>query len=233
MTEALLSAKDVSCQFDGKTTIFSGISFDVNPGDILVLSGKSGSGKTTLLKCLAHLNLYGGKILYRGKPPTEYGGIPVYRTHVLYVPQRPSLLPSNPRAFLNTVLNFNARKGKNAPPDPDRPVDIAESWGIDPELWDRDWASLSGGEAQRIALSVAVGLGMAEILLLDEPTSALDAETSALVEKELTSAIKSHGSNIKALIWITHSEEQGKRVGTRALHMESGHVESVGAENHV
>lgn len=66
-----------------------------------------------------------------------------------------------------------------------------------------------------------------------EPTSALDAETSAIVEKQLVDAVKSHDSNIKALVWITHSEEQGKRVGTRALHMESGHVDAVESENHV
>jgi ABC-type dipeptide/oligopeptide/nickel transport system ATPase subunit len=46
-------------------------------------------------------------------------------------------------------------------------VDVAKGWGIDPELWDREWSSLSGGESQRIALAIAVGLDAAEVLLLD------------------------------------------------------------------
>lgn len=46
-------------------------------------------------------------------------------------------------------------------------MEVASAWGIDEELWDRDWSNLSGGEAQRIALAIAVGLNAAEILLLD------------------------------------------------------------------
>lgn len=45
--------------------------------------------------------------------------------------------------------------------------EVASEWGIDDELWERPWATLSGGEAQRIALSVSVGLDCADILLLD------------------------------------------------------------------
>ena len=44
---------------------------------------------------------------------------------------------------------------------------MAREWGIDEELWDRNWGELSGGEAQRIALATGVGLRNAEILLLD------------------------------------------------------------------
>lgn len=46
-------------------------------------------------------------------------------------------------------------------------MQVAEEWGIDEELWDRPWTSLSGGESQRIALAVAIGLPGSEVLLLD------------------------------------------------------------------
>lgn len=48
-----------------------------------------------------------------------------------------------------------------------KPFEVGNAWGIDEELWDRNWGNLSGGESQRIALAAAVGLGNAEILLLD------------------------------------------------------------------
>ena len=48
-----------------------------------------------------------------------------------------------------------------------RAMDVASEWGVDGDLWDRDWVDLSGGEAQRISLAAAIGLNMAEILLLD------------------------------------------------------------------
>lgn len=57
-----------------------------------------------------------------------------------------------------------------------------------------------------------------------EPTSALDPDTSARVENYLKSEIKAAGSNLKALVWVTHSEEQGRRVGTRFIQLSAGGI---------
>ncbi|KIP09513.1 hypothetical protein PHLGIDRAFT_102729 [Phlebiopsis gigantea 11061_1 CR5-6] len=243
--EPLIKLKNVGCSKAPGQPIFSNVSLTVNAGDVIVLQGKSGSGKTTLLKCFAHLNLYEGEIMYRGKTPQSYG-IPNFRTRVLYVPQRPSLLPGTPRDFLNTINKFNSRNpnggmsgwftfGQNKQNDDrDRsaeanesdaahaPIKVGKSWGIAEELWDRSWGNLSGGESQRIALAAAVGLGNAEVLLLDEPTSALDASTSESVENYLLDEVREGKGKLKALIWITHSEEQGRRVGTRFLRITAG-----------
>src|ERR1700721_899224 len=73
-------------------------------------------------------------------------GIPRYRTHILYVPQRPSLLPGTPRDFLTSIGSLKSRKSR-ASLDFQPPVDVAKGWGIDAELWDREWSSLSGGES--------------------------------------------------------------------------------------
>ncbi|KAI1794559.1 P-loop containing nucleoside triphosphate hydrolase protein [Ganoderma leucocontextum] len=232
-TAPLLQLKNVGCCKEKGLPIFSDVSLTVAEGEVLVLQGRSGSGKSTLLKCISHLNLYTGEILYRGQTPQFYG-IPRFRTKVMYVPQRASLLPGTPRDFLAAIYTFGVHiqgpksskpasalsslfGAKSGEPDVSHHdvLDVAQTWGIDRELWDRTWANLSGGEAQRIALAIAVGLGTAEVLLLDEPTSALDADSSSKVEKYLTSKVKARDSNLKALIWITHSEEQGQRVGTR------------------
>lgn len=117
---------------------------------------------------------------------------------------------------------------------------------MDEELWDRPWATLSGGEAQRISLATAVGLDCADILLLDgnsstflfdrhlvlnnspiEPTSALDADSSTRVEKRLQNMLKADDSCTKALVWITHSAEQGQRVGTRFIEVSNGSCREV------
>ena len=63
--------------------------------------------------------------------------------------------------------------------------------------------------------------------LLLEPTSALDPESSAMVENFLVQEIKAADRELKALIWITHSEEQAKRVGTRFLVFAGGKCEEV------
>ncbi|KAG1827257.1 ATP-binding cassette transporter [Suillus subaureus] len=220
----LIEARNVACRKDKEHTIFSQLDFDVNERDIIVLQGKSGAGKTTLLKCIAHLNVYDGEILYRGRTAKAHG-VPAFRTRIFYVPQRPALLPGTPHDFMATVTSFQSRKSTSES-DLALAKDISKGWGIDDELWDRNWTSLSGGEAQRIALAAAMGLNTAEVLLLDEPTSALDHHSTKLVEEFILNNLRSPQTGLKAIVWITHSEEQARRVGTRFLQISrSGCVE--------
>lgn len=194
------------------------------------------------MKCLAHLDLYRGKLLYKGKPPQAYG-IPTYRTEVMYVPQRPSLLPLTPQDFVFTVMSFYSRRHSGSNKNElskqeiqertEAPMKVGDAIGIGRELWDRNWTELSGGEAQRIMLAIGSSLGTAEILLFDgtrfcftyigsvltyrvlEPTSALDLDTTLAVEEFVLSDLRKPESKLKAIMWITHSEEQARRVGTR------------------
>jgi len=225
----LLEIHNVECSLGKKEQIFHDVQFTVNEGDVVILQGKSGCGKSTLLKCLAHLNVYAGEVKFRGKTPKEYG-IPTFRTHILYVPQRPSMLPGTPRDFMQRISSFAALKSRvqvdsGSPISNEaRAINIAEQWGIDEELWDRPWSYLSGGESQRIALAAALGLNSADVLLLDEPTSALDSQTSTQVEDYLTGMLAKDECRTKALVWITHSSEQGSRVGTRFLSITSGTI---------
>ncbi|CAL1705036.1 unnamed protein product [Somion occarium] len=220
MTETILEVHNIGVYQAPGQPIITDVNFEVREGDIVILQGKSGAGKSTLLKALAHLTLYEGEIDYRGKTPQSYG-IPNYRTRVLYVPQRPSLLPGTPREFLKVVTGFKSHKSQHTL-DIHEPIRVGKAWGIEEELWDRNWSNLSGGESQRVALAIAVGMRTAEILLLDEPTSALDAQTSITVENYLTQLTKSPDSNLKAAVWITHSPDQSKRVGTRFLRIADG-----------
>ncbi|GHJ87969.1 hypothetical protein NliqN6_4371 [Naganishia liquefaciens] len=228
----LLTVRNLTLRTDSGKPIFENINLDVDEGEVLVLKGRSGSGKTTLLKCIAELVLYQeGEIRLHGKKASEYG-VPNYRTKVLYVPQRPSLLPGTPQDFLTTILSYSsrhnaipkgskdARRAGTGQPVWERALEVSREWGMDGAMWRREWATLSGGEAQRMGLACAVALGMAEVLLLDEPTSALDPESIKKVEKTLLSLLpngdKPDGT-LKTLVWITHEAAQGDRVGTRTF----------------
>ena len=103
-------------------------------------------------------------------------GIPSYRTRVMYVPQRPSLLPGSPTDFVKAIMNLHSHKilikddidlEETTQQVMKRCSETAQRWGIGPDLWNRDWINLSGGEGQRILLSIAASLNTAEILLLD------------------------------------------------------------------
>jgi len=217
-SDILLRIEDLSCSFSKDHIVFSNVNLTVNKGDVIAVVGRSGGGKTTFLKCIAHMNTFDGNVLLYGKKAPEYG-IPNYRTRVLYVPQRPSMLPGTPREFIRQIQRYGSRK-KDVDIEP-AAVSLGESWSLSEEVFDRPWASLSGGEAQRAALAVACSLPSTEILLLDEPTSALDSSSAHAVEKHLVSLPDSSDSSVKAIFWITHSDEQTHKA-TRILRCERG-----------
>jgi len=61
--------------------------------------------------------------------------------------------------------------------------------------------------------------------MLDEPTSGLDPALSTVVEDTLINEINNPDTALKAIIWITHSDDQAERVGTRFLHLTPDGVE--------
>lgn len=92
----------------------------------------------------------------------------------MYVPQRPSLLPGSPADFVKAIMSLHSHKTlmtndieETTQQVMKRCSETAQCWGIAPDLWNRDWINLSGGEGQRILLSTAASLNTAEILLLD------------------------------------------------------------------
>ncbi|KAI5899484.1 P-loop containing nucleoside triphosphate hydrolase protein [Schizophyllum commune H4-8] len=224
---SLLRLSGVSCEESG-AVILRDVDLEVSEGDVVVVQGRSGGGKTTLLKSIAGLRMYHGSIRFPIHLPI-LPGAPHYRTQVTYVPQRPSLLPGTPQDFVYQIMQFKARHSSHDSADKvlARAMETAAGWGVDNALWQRPWTTLSGGEAQRVTLAIALGLDTAEVLLLDEPTSALDAESTKLVEKDLLSEVNSSEARLKALVWITHAEEQARRVGTRFLTVENGAVTEV------
>jgi ABC-type phosphate transport system ATPase subunit len=96
----------------------------------------------------------------------DRAGIPSYRTRVQYVPQRPSLLPGTPLELVSLLQSFSARRSTSQDTLEDA-MRIAGDWDVEKTLWMRPWATLSGGEGQRVALAIALAAGGAELLLLD------------------------------------------------------------------
>jgi len=87
------------------------------------------------------------------------------------------MLPGSPKDFLASIASLESHKttirtkGRDADPSPrntlGRAMQISQDWHIESQLWEREWSTLSGGEAQRLALAIAVSLDTAEVILLD------------------------------------------------------------------
>jgi ABC-type iron transport system FetAB ATPase subunit len=89
--------------------------------------------------------------------------VPIWRSRVMYVPQRPSVHPGTPLDFFNMVKKFASQKNKKKIDDP---VQIGIQWNLSESHFNEKWSNLSGGEMQRAALAIAVALNP-DILLLD------------------------------------------------------------------
>jgi len=159
----------------GDITPFDGLTFHLDPGDFVAVTGPSGSGKSTLLNLVGALDRPdAGEIVVDGEDVTRLADPAQYRSEVVgFVFQFHHLLPTL-NALENVQLPMLGR--------PDR-VQRARELLAQVGLADRERsrpATLSGGERQRVALARALA-NEPRLLLADEPTGALDAETGAQI----------------------------------------------------
>jgi ABC-type multidrug transport system fused ATPase/permease subunit len=171
----------VSFSYGGRTPVFEDLTFALQPGERLGISGSTGSGKTTVAALL--LRFYDptyGRVLLDGIDIRDYE-LPWLRSQCALVPQEPLL-------FSATIADNIAYGRRDASPaDIARAAELAQVDDFILSLPDgyltlvgERGHSLSGGQRQRIALARALLID-APILILDEPTSALDGDTEAAV----------------------------------------------------
>ncbi|MEC7637955.1 MAG: ATP-binding cassette domain-containing protein [Verrucomicrobiota bacterium] len=174
------------------------MSFNVDSGQCLGLSGQSGAGKTLLLRAIADLDINYGEISIHGNLRSSFSG-PDWRKKVGYLPAESK--------WWHLLTGQHFENSQNVP---------FESLGFsDYSILDREVSHLSSGEKQRLALARLLSLSP-EVLLLDEPTANLDQHNSDLVEGLVNEYRKNHGA---AVIWVAHDESQLLRVSQRRLRM--------------
>jgi ABC-type iron transport system FetAB ATPase subunit len=200
----------------GRKLLFESLSFTVRKGETLFITGPSGVGKTQLLRSIAGLDPIEseagatGRISLDGITQDDYPSLPAWRVQIAYIPQSQKGFTDTPAEFYFKVQRFRAQRNR---PRGDLPA-LIHYLGLEQSTLHQPFHSLSGGQAQRVHLAIAVALGPA-FLLLDEPTSALDTESARKVERLL----KQSGCG---LIWVSHDRTQLARVGGRVLDLSTG-----------
>ena len=182
-----LEVRDLSFRYPGgERPVLDGISFTIEPGQMVALVGRSGSGKSTLANLIPRFYHHDqGQILIDGTDVEQYV-LRNLRRHVAVVTQQVTL-------FNDTVANNIAYGDLAGAPraDIERAAEAAFAREfIDqlPEGFDtlvgENGVPLSGGQRQRLAIARAL-LKDAPILILDEATSALDTESERHIQAAL------------------------------------------------
>ena len=210
----LLEVKNLAVEIGGKS-LLRDISFTVAAGDSVAVAGPSGCGKSTLLRTLCLLAPpSGGEVFFAGKEFRSYAP-PDLRRRIGYVPQKAVLFGKTVAEDL--AYPFQIVKEK---PDEGRMKKLLAAVGLAAAFFSAKTDTLSGGEAQRVALVRSL-LAQPQVLLLDESTSALDVAATAQVEELLQQLRREEGLT---LLWVSHQEAQVRRVASRVLGLRSGAV---------
>jgi len=184
----------------------------IERGKIYGIIGPSGAGKSTLLRLLNLLEPpSSGNLLFNGVPVTNKSG-----KQVLELRRKMTMVFQRPVLFDTSVYN-NVKYGLKARGYARKDITELVHKALDEvgltEFVDRNARSLSGGEAQRIALARAMVL-KPEVILLDEPTSNLDPANVAMIEKITGGLHKKQGTTV---IMVTHNIFQAQRMSEEIL----------------
>lgn len=202
--------------------VFQGMNFAFYSGSIVVIRGPSGSGKTQLLKTIARLVPHkSGQMLLRGRSCSTIKATD-WRRQVRYVSQQKIDIPGTPLDYITKLTSFRSWMQQCDTTTPSlvhcsadefrrETIQYCIQFGIEEECLAREWKFLSGGEAQRIHLAMALA-SRPQLLLLDESTSALDAGTKYKVEDCIRQEVTIRDM---AVVWISHDEEQIQRLRRR------------------
>jgi ABC-type multidrug transport system fused ATPase/permease subunit len=212
-----IELRNVYFDYDGNT-VFQGLNFQVNPGEIVAVVGPTGAGKTTLTNLI--LRLYdpkAGEVLIDGYNVKDFT-FKSLRRQVALVPQEPVL-------FNGTIME-NIRLGNTEASDEDVKK-VASELGLE-ELINRmpqkyetavspGGSNLSLGERQLISFARAM-LKDPKILILDEATSSLDSYTESLLQKAMVKLMKG-----RTCIIIAHRLSTVK-LAQRIVFLENGRI---------
>ncbi|WP_280414382.1 ABC transporter ATP-binding protein [Nocardia carnea] len=192
----------VSLSYTGEPVI-AGLSLDVRPGEILILTGPSGCGKSTVLRALAGLLAPdAGRVLADGDPVTTTS-----RDRAV-VFQDNALLPwRSVRANIELALRLRGepKAGRRA---------AADRWIAEVGLTgfaDYLPKSLSGGMRQRVQLARGLA-GAPRAVMMDEPFGALDSQTRAIMQRLLVETWRTHPTTV---VFVTHDVDEALLLGDR------------------
>jgi ABC-type phosphate transport system ATPase subunit len=222
--EAKINITELTLALRNNAPILQDVSVEIPAGQITSLIGPSGSGKSTLLRCLNRL----------WEPPAGsvfLEGTDIVTLDVLQLRRRVGMLFQSAALFEGTIadnVTYGPRLSGHRLPAA-RIGELLEMAGLEPGLAGKPADTLSGGQAQRVALARTLA-NEPEVLLLDGPTSALDPAATLRVEETILQLRDRLGLTV---VWVSHAVEQVSRTGDLVILLVEGRVIESGPPDHL
>lgn len=217
-TTTVLRLHGVSVKY-GSTVAVDEVDLELADGQVLALLGPSGCGKSSLLRAIAGLEpLAGGRISWDG---VDLSRVPVHRRGFGLMFQDGVLFAH--RDVAGNIAYGLRRHGLSRQQIRERVAELLDLVGL-PGYGARDVATLSGGQAQRVALARSLA-PRPRLLLLDEPLAALDTSLRERLLTDLRSVLTRTGTTA---VFVTHDQDEAYAVSDRVAVMRSGRVRQTG-----
>ena len=202
---ALLRVENIYKEYEGHP-LLSGVSLDVERGEIVSLLGPSGSGKTTLLRIIAGLESFDrGRVTLEGE---DIARVPVHHRGVVLMFQEYALFPHR-SVGQNVAFGLRMRRLPRGQIEA-RVKEMLTLVGLQ-DFAHRNVIELSGGERQRVALARSLA-PEPRLLLLDEPLGSLDRTLRERLLEDLSAVLRR--VNVTTIV-VTHDQAEAFALADR------------------
>ncbi len=207
---------------EGDAPALDGVTFDIESGEMVALVGQSGAGKTTITNLLLRLFIPQEGKIFMGKHNASQLPLDWVRDQIALVPQNPYLFygsfAQNLRLAKETATHDELKSAATAANIHNFIIKTPD--GYDTMIGERGM-SISGGQAQRLAIARALLKG-SPIVILDEPTSQIDVENEQIIQEAID-----HLTADKTVILIAHRLSTVAQAD-RLIVMDKGKIMEVG-----
>ena len=217
--EPILKVSDINVYY-GAIHAIKGVSFEVNPGEVVTLIGANGAGKSTTLQTVSGLlHSRTGSIEFLGE---NLMGVPAHKVVAKGLAQ----VPEGRRVFLQMTVEENLEMGADTRSGGDIDADLEKVYAYFPRLMERRRqiaGTLSGGEQQMLAMGRAL-MSRPKLLMLDEPSMGL----APILVEQIFKIIQTLHEAGTTILLVEQNAQAALSIADRGYVLETGKIVTSG-----